>query len=197
MHFWMFHIMLSAQKYLHSIFFFHLQIVFYWAVGEARRDTMLPSILVFVLELQTYIHVSSLSFSTTGGKWHLDISNGDLFLVCFGQIGWLWIVPFPAGLHTMCGFSCVMLDTNGFRSGGLSNVFIGRIQTDNHWTEDLRLLWYICLFLVHSYAIEGLFKCSFSPLLNNQETLQTDCVEYSMARNCWRRGAWKYNAIQQ
>ncbi len=45
MHFWMFHAILSAQKKFTPIFFspkFFLQ----WAVGEARHDTMLPSILV-------------------------------------------------------------------------------------------------------------------------------------------------------
>ena len=39
MRFWMFHAILSAQKTSPKIFL-------HWAVGEARRDTMLPSILV-------------------------------------------------------------------------------------------------------------------------------------------------------
>ena len=57
----MFHTILSTQKIFTQLFFTHLfhpkatnlhifsLLVQYQAVGEARRDTMLPSILVFCL----------------------------------------------------------------------------------------------------------------------------------------------------
>ena len=50
MHFWMFHAILSAQKKFYPTFF-DLQIFIHWAMGEARRHTMLSSIPVF-LEVQ-------------------------------------------------------------------------------------------------------------------------------------------------
>ncbi len=73
MHFWMFHAFLSAQKKFSPQIFFHSE---ERAVGEARHDTMPPSILVFGISITESSKVS-------GSVKHTNLLNGPLLFYNF------------------------------------------------------------------------------------------------------------------